>query len=360
MRIGIDISQSAYPVTGVGRFTTGLIETISESSSDEWVFFFSALRSPLPVILERSFPSHLLKRLPLPPTALSVLWNSLHLIPVETFTGPLDWFITSDWTEAPARCKKATIVHDLVFMKYPETVDPKVRSVQAKRLKWVQKESTVLFADSEATKQDILKHYPPQSGTVIVNYPGVSVMSVTKEDILDTKKKYHLTLPYIIAVGKQEPRKNYDRLIQAFNSLTLDDVDLVIVGPRGWQNITSQGSRVRVIGQVTDKELFSLYRGSQMMIFPSLYEGFGYPLVEAMAMGVATACSQSSSLYEIGKNASYLFDPTSVEEIAQAMKELLTNQNLRLKLAHEGKERASIFTWQRYYNKMITALRSNV
>ncbi len=358
MRIGIDISQSVYSNTGVGRFTTGLAETLIQKKGDQWVFLLSSFRSKLPMHLLKQVDSSgmSLKRLPFSPRMLSFLWNDAHILKIESVTGPLDWFISSDWTEPPANAKKATVVHDLVFKRYPETVDPYILSVQEKRLRWVKKESSIIFADSMCTKEDLMQYYAVPSDRIIVNYPGVSVHPVSASTVKKVLNLLGLHRPYILAVGKKEPRKNYDRLIEAFVKLGDVGHDLVIVGPAGWQDIESSSPFVRILNSVNDTELHALYQGSVFFIFPSLYEGFGYPLVEAMLLDIPTAVSQSSSLEEIAGSSSLLFDPLSIGSIQNAIREMIENKTLRNSLRSKGKKTAVSYTWERYYNNMIKAL----
>lgn len=357
MKLGIDISQIVYQGSGVGRFTNGLTRAIcTYDETNEWHFFFSSFRRNLPkeienLILKRQFKLH---RQDIPPTVLSLLWNDVHFIDVQNMTGRLDWFITSDWTEPPATCKKATIVHDLAYKRYPETVASSIRSTQEKRLRWVSRESKVLFADSESTKKDIqdFLHIPPQHITVI--YPGVtiSVQSAKLPAILKGKK-------YILTVGKREPRKNLDRLIQAFNALPSKSVDLVIVGAEGWgktPNSADGSDHIHFMRYIPDEELSALYKNCLFFIYPSLWEGFGYPVVEAMAYGVPVATSETSSLGEIARDHAVLFDPTDISDITLAMKRLMSNAALRKHLATRGKQHAAKFTWKEYYESMIDVL----
>jgi glycosyltransferase involved in cell wall biosynthesis len=228
----------------------------------------------------------------LPPTALSVLWNDLHIAPAG-FTKKLDWFITSDWTEGPAYTKKATVVHDLVFKKYPETVHPKILSTQQKRLKWVTKESDIIFADSKSTSSDLEKYYSVKPERITLNYPGLTVSnsSLDKDDIQAVLDKYKITPPFILSVGKIEPRKNIERLIKAYNSLLAEQnlPELVIVGMEGWDSKIEQSENIKYIGYVSDKELTALYKSAVCFVMPSIYEGFGYPVLEAMAHGCPVA-----------------------------------------------------------------------
>ena len=158
MVIGIDISQLAYRNIGVSNYLENLVSKLIENDNHEFVFFFSSLRREVPISIKKLVDSNrniTLKRFRIPPLVLHLLWNKLHLAPLENFVGNVDVFITSDWTEPPAKkALKATILYDLIVYKYPEETDDKIVAVQEEKLKWVKKESDIIFCISEATKKD--------------------------------------------------------------------------------------------------------------------------------------------------------------------------------------------------------------
>ncbi len=363
MKIGIDISQSIYRGTGVARFTTGLAHAIcTYGKGHEWHFFFSAMRhKPDPYLLKRiAETGHAIHILPVPKTVLTNIWNRLHIVPIDTFIPGLDWFITSDWTEPPARCKKTTIIHDLAYLRHPETVANSIRSVQKSRMYHVKKESEFMFADSEATKTDIVELLRIKADRVVVNYPAVEDITAAKETVSTVIKKYNITKPFILTVGKIEPRKNIARLIEAFNTIDSNDTELLIVGEKGWGATPHSDSRaIRFLGYVSDDELAALYSLCEFFVFPSMWEGFGYPVVEAMRAGAAVATSNTSSLKEIGSTAAVLFDPYDIQDIARALTELLHNDAKRGRLAQKGKVLSARYTWKTYYDTLISSLRTH-
>lgn len=359
MRVGIDISQIIYPGTGVSRFTEGLVDAVVKWGKNvNWTFFFSSLRRNLnPSITDKIISdTRDLRKFRLPPTLLSFLWNDLHVVDIESFVGKVDWFMTSDWLEPPTACKKCSVVHDLVFLRYPGAVTDTIRHVQSMRLKWIKKESEVIFCDSESTKNDLidLLKFPPDK--LVVNYPGVDI-SASALPINYLKKKFSLANPYILSVGKLEPRKNINNLISAFLELNLTQLDLVIVGPKGWDNSNYPVNKnVRFLGYVSEIELAALFKQSLFFIFPSLWEGFGYPLVEAMKLGVPTAASNTSSLKEIGSEATLLFDPQNKESIKNAIRRMVFEESFRMSLSEKAKDYANSFTWRAYYQTFINTL----
>lgn len=361
MKIGIDISQIVYEGTGVSRFLNGFIDAIFDyDTKNSWIFFFSSSRRKIPEQLKARIEKspHSVKQFRLSPTLLSFLWNRLHVGNIERFIGKVDWFVTSDWAEPPVKnTKKVTIVHDLVYKRYPETVDKKILNTQKMRLPRIIKESNIIIADSKSTKKDLIEYFRLPDRKIEVIYPGVNSLRIPLMHIQKTLAKYKLNHPFILTVGKIEPRKNLKRLIEAFESANPHNLELVIVGTSGWEKLNlKQNRNIRYLGYVEDEELFSLYNSCYFFIFPSLWEGFGYPVVEAMTQNAAVTTSNTSSMAEVGKEATLLFDPSSVESIQKAISEMISNDKLRHDLRVKGKETASQFTWKNYYEKFMKTL----
>ena len=365
MTIGLDISQITYVGTGVARFTQGLFDSIlKHDQKNNWIFFFSSFRRNLEPSIKKCLlvSQHKLVKMPFPPSLLSFFWNRLHILPIENFTGKLDWFISSDWTEPPAHCKKATVVHDLAFIRYPETVTKKILNVQKKRLHWIKDESRVIFADSQSTKNDLINLLQTSKDKITLNYPGVEVMHPDQTLINSTLSAFKLNKPYILTVGKIEPRKNLSCLIEIFGKLNRQDVDLVIVGAEGWGKVLSidnKNPNVKFLGYVADEKLCALYAKSLFFVMPSLWEGFGYPAVEAMKLGIPVALSNTSSLKEIGENAAVFFDPLDSNSIEKALTKLLENATLRKEMSQKGLIQSQKFSWDRYYQTLIATLINN-
>jgi len=177
MKIGIDISQLAYENTGVANYLKSLVSHLLETDKEnEYILFFSSLRKNFQ-ISNFNFHSNSnvsLKQFKFPPIVLDVLWNKLHILPIENLIGDVDVFITSDWTEPPAKkAKKVTILYDLIVYKYPQETAEKIIATQKRKLRWVKKESDKILCISDATKEDareILNIDPSRLGVI---YPGV-------------------------------------------------------------------------------------------------------------------------------------------------------------------------------------------
>ena len=184
MKIGIDVSQVAYGNTGVSNFLQNLVRClIAEDSENEYILFFSSMRKDFRSSFlglrdsskSQELPSNIqIKKFKFPPTVLDLLWNRLHILPIETLIGDVDVFITSDWTEPPARkAKKATILYDLVVYKYPEETHKKIVETQKRKLKWVKKESDVVLCISKSTAEDAHKILGIPENKLEVVYPGI-------------------------------------------------------------------------------------------------------------------------------------------------------------------------------------------
>ena len=175
MKIGIDVSQITYGGTGVSAFITSLIANLSKiDDKNEYVLFYSSLRRSFPVLefkLSRNFK---IKKFKFPPSFLDLLWNKLHMLPIEWLIGKVDVFITSDWTEPPTvMAQKATFLYDLIVYKHPNETDKKIVEVQKRKLKWVKKGSKMVFCISQATRKDAREVLGIEESRLKVIYPGV-------------------------------------------------------------------------------------------------------------------------------------------------------------------------------------------
>lgn len=365
MKIAIDISQLAFEGTGVARYTQNLVESIvTFDNKNSYIFFFSSLRKNVPskikeLILKRSS----IRQYKLPPTLLNLLWNKWHILPIEKFVGDVDIVFTSDWTEPPvSQAKKITTIHDLAIYHYPETshetteidikkmqISANIVSIQKRKLDLVKKESDLIICDSQSTKNDAREFLDIPDQKLRVVYPAVNLPTRESSPISNG-------MPFILTVGTLQPRKNLKRLIEAFKKAHLSEVDLYIAGAKGWgeQLPLSPDDNVKFLGYVEDGKLAKLYENALFFIYPSLYEGFGYPVVEAMAHGCPVATSNSSSLREIAEEYSLLFDPNSVESIRDALIKLYKDEKLRKSLINKGLRRAEDFTLRRFAQQLFT------
>ena len=223
------------------------------------------------------------------------------------------------------------------------------------------KTADLVVADSESTANDIIEEFPDDEHKIRVVHPGLTSFFTSHQN--DTLGKFRIHAPYFLFVGTIEPRKNLDRLLQAFASLSeakRKGFKLVIAGGKGWGNVNPQlraaklGLQKDIIftGYVSDGELHELYAQAQFLIMPSLYEGFGFPIIEAMSYGVPVITSNLSSMPEVAGDAAILIDPYEVTSIAAALQALIQDKTLRNRLGLKAKKQARNFSWNTAAKRM--------
>lgn len=352
MKITIDVSQMAYQGTGVGRYTYELVQALLRAGTvNKFKLWAGSLR-------QHSFFANL-SRLepwdhaawvysPLPPKLAALVFNYTPL-PFELFAGSSDLIHTSDWSAPTSALPAVTTVHDLAFHYYPETIHPLILRTQRRRLAKLSSQKTHLIVDSVSTQKDLMKIYNIEPTRINVIYPGLSAdyQPPSNKEIDRVKTKYKLPDQYLLALGTREPRKNLPRLIQAAKNLSLN---LVIAGRYGWGKQTPIPSNVQILGYVPDNDLPALYNLATVFVYPSLYEGFGFPVLEAMACGTAVVTSNTSSLPEVAGEAAILVDPLSLDSIAQG---IIQAKSQRKSLINKGLVQAQKFSWGQTAQKVM-------
>jgi len=347
MKIAIDISQVIY-ATGVSVYTRNLVENLIKLyPQTDFVLYGGSLR-------RKNELDNFIKRLKvsgktnhLSPKFLDLIWNSFHLLPVEKLIGQVDLVHTSDWAEPPSTLPKVTTVHDLIPFKYPQTTTSGIRAAHKKRLSWVKKESKAILAVSQSTKKDLVDLLKIDPEKIFVTYEGVeNYFQPQPPDVVNRiKKRYRLDGEYIFSLGTLEPRKNLPRLIEAFRVIKehYPEMKLFIGGGLGWGEKLKPEPGVILPGFIPYADLPGLYSGCLTFCLPSLYEGFGLPVLEAMACGAPVVTSNISSLPEIAGQAGILVDPGNISEIAGGILTAIENYS---ELSQKSQKRAKIFSWE--------------
>jgi alpha-1,3-rhamnosyl/mannosyltransferase len=268
-----------------------------------------------------------------------------------------DVFHASQHTANMPKCKNVTAtVFDLSCWTTPELHTPANIAATRRYGDTILKAGDGLIAISSHTRNDAMEILGIPGERIRVIYPGIAepFFEVTPEQAERVRTQYRLNSPYMLFVGCIEPRKNVPVLIRAYQSLPeyiRRDVQLVIAGPFGWESqevcqmLTNSGSQVRYLGYVPEPDLPGLFRGSMALIYPSQYEGFGFPAAQAMAAGAPVITSNNSSLPEVVGDAGLLVNPNCFEELADAMERLVTHPALARDLASRGVKRAQLFRW---------------
>lgn len=351
MKIGIDISQIIHEGTGVSRYVVNVVKNIVENDlENEYILFGYSLRKKdsLDNFCGQFKSKRITKKIfPIPQSVLEIVWNQIHILPLEYFTGPIDLYHSSDWTEPPAKCRKITTIHDLSILKYPQFFPEKIVNVHRRKLKWVESESALIIADSLSTKTDCLNFLKIPEEKIIVIYPGIDkrFKPQDKMKIETVKLKYKLERPYLLSLGTREPRKNIGNLIHAFYLLNNPNIDLLIAGKIGWGDASiNYHKNIKILGFVPDSDLPALYSASSGFIYPSLYEGFGFPVLEAFACGCPVVTSRKGSLPEVGGKYATYINPLSIESISSGIKKVLADPGFVSKSLQSW---ASHFSWKK-------------
>ncbi len=345
MRIGIDISQIIYE-TGVSWYTKKLIENILRiDKENEYVLFGGSLRrlDDLRAKVDGLSGNFTTKFFPLAPTVLDFVWNRLHLGNIERLIGEVDVFHSSDWTQPPTKAFKVTTIHDLWPIKFPELNHPTIVSAHNARLYWVKREADRIIVPSEATKFDLIElGFEKEKIRVIHEGPHIEKKFTDKAFTSEVKRKLGIQGEYVLGVGISA-RKNTKNIISAFELARAGkDLTLVLVGRQ--QMKIEQQRGVRLVGAVSDKVLEALFSDAQALVYPSLYEGFGLPILDAFVSECPVVTSNISSMKEIASDAAVLVDPKNVANIAEGITYALTHKKT---LIGKGLKRVKDFSWQK-------------
>jgi len=360
--IAIDYTAAYEQGGGIGRYVRELIRALAalDSSTQYRLFVAGATPNRLPALPGANFTW---KPVPLNSHWLARLWHRTNIpIPVEWVTGRVSLYHSPDFVLPPTLPSTRTLltVHDLSFVRAPETASPPLKAYLDVVVPRSVRRAQHILADSQATKDDLVELYgtPAEKITVLLSGVDSRFAPITDSQArAAVRRKYKISdRPYIFAVGTVQPRKNYARLIQALARVRARgiDVSLVIAGGKGWLDdpiyatihSESMTDFVHMIGFADDADLPALYSEAACVATPSIYEGFGLPVLEAFACGTPVVTSNVSSLPEVAGDAALLISPTDVDALAHALERLLTDSALRTDLISKGKARANQFTWE--------------
>lgn len=323
MKVGFDISQIAHQ-GGVATYSQNLAEYLSKISDLEMEYFYSSLRKPyrgnLPNV--RSFR--------LPPTLLEFLFNRARIVPIENFIGEIDIFHSSDWLQPKTKALKITTYHDVVPLKYPQWSHPKIVQVHKRRLEIVEKEIDIVIAVSESTKRDLMEvsKIPENKITVIYEAAGEQFKPQAEKDVQEFKKRMNLPEKFVLSIGGIGERRNLDRVKKIAKNynliITREDIPLI-----------------------PDEEMPLLYASAAVLLYPSFYEGFGLPILEAMACGTPVITSNVSSMPEVAGESALLVDPFDENDMQNKIDNLMGSKILKDELRAKGLKRAKLFSWEK-------------
>ena len=361
MRVAIDYTAGIDQGAGIGRYTRSLTSALARmDSTDQFILFSSEAPRP-----DRGFPeaANLRPRVfHVGSRAMTILWQRLRIpLPAEVLTGPVDVFHGPDYTVPPViKARRVVTVHDLSFLVYPECAVPSLAQYLTRVTRRAVAAADRVVADSQRTADDLVERMGVSREKIRVVYLGVDpAYQPTREParLAALDARYELQHPLVLAVGTLEPRKNYERLIEAFAQASRAPDGprmLVIAGRKGWlyegvlAAVEKQGVEglVRFLDYVPEADLPTLYHSAEVLAMPSLYEGFGIPVLEAMASGTPVVCSDGGSLPEVAGDATLIVAPEDVAGLSEALRRAVSDPALRESLVARGLARARQFSWE--------------
>jgi glycosyltransferase involved in cell wall biosynthesis len=271
--------------------------------------------------------------------------------------GKADVFHASNQVRHPPRkALLTTTIHDMTAWSHPELHTAGTVLADRRFAENIIKPARGIITPSESSRKDAIERLSLNPDRVRAINHGISAAYFAHPDPEPARRRFRLLKPYILFVSTIEPRKNLPRLLDAYEALPLsvrEEYDLVVAGPRGWSSektslrLQFSGSSIRYLSYVPEEYLPGLTAGATVFAYPSLYEGFGFPVAQAMAAGVPVITSNVSSLPEVAGGAALLIDPLSTDELRDALNRLLTSSSLREKLSAKGRVRAEHFNWDR-------------
>jgi glycosyltransferase involved in cell wall biosynthesis len=368
MKIGIDVRclmQEHY--SGVSWYTYSLLRAMMRMSQDnEYILFYNNSKDiKMPVF---DSPQFSYRKFNYPNKLLNSSFNFFDLPQVDKMIGPVDAFFMPNinFISLSDKCKKVITVHDLSYLRYPHFWTVKSRLWHKTLLyKQILQKADAIIAVSHSTKTDLIELLNIPSEKIKVIHEGVSDKFrpvLNQVELARVKKKYNLPAKFILYLATLEPRKNVDGIIDAYNKLGLD-VPLIIGGGVGWksrriQKLAAKNTNIRLVGYVDEIDKRALYTLSNLFVYPSYYEGFGLPPLEAMACGTPVIAGANSSQLEVLGSAGLLVDPHNVEDIAQAIDVMLSDDSLREKMIDNGLLQSSKFNWQEAAINTLQVLKS--
>lgn len=357
-RIALDITVLGdRQKTGIGVYVFNLIKGLLElNKKDEFILFGISDFKNYFYLKNLDFKNHPNVKIKIFPIPLKLfrraflLWQRINWPPIEFLIGEVDIFHSFNYYLPPQnRGKVVTTVFDMTIKLFSKVHQTKTVELEQVRLNRIKQKAHSVITISENSRRDFLKFDPKKWVEVI--YPFVSANFLKKfgnqksEQVL---RKYKIERDYILAVGTLEPRKNVKALIEAYLKSNLKE-KLVLVGSFGWEKsevfrlIEKNRDKIITTGYVSNDDLLYLYKGALCLVYPSFYEGFGIPILEALTLGTAVICSKLSSMPEVGGKAVLYIDPKDPDSITEALIRV-KHKSLRIKLVREGLKQAKKFS----------------
>lgn len=365
--IYVDVSAAVHSKAGIGRYAESMAQALLQADPERFGLFFNGRGdSHLPAALESFSPPTQSVRWGYKPWRMSILLGQMARLPFNRLLPDATLFHSTEHLLMPLHNVPTVLtVHDLIFKLFPEYHKKLNYWYLNAAMPLYCRKADAIITVSQASKRDIVKHYQidPAKIHVVYEAPSSLFKPVPPAEVTLIRQTYRLPKRYLIHLSTIEPRKNLTRFLDVLLALrrTYPTLSLVLAGGKGWlyddffAKIETLGLQdaVQVLGWVPDQDLPAILAGAELAVHPSLYEGFGLPLLEHMASGQVVASSNASSLPEVGGEAAAYFDPTNVEEITAVIHRLLSNQDEYKHRQQLGFEQVKKFSWQRAAKETI-------
>lgn len=263
-----------------------------------------------------------------------------------------------------SKTKKATFIHDLTPIQFPHFHSKSSTLAHKFLMPRIVKNADKIFTNSKYSESSIQQLYPLSKNKTAVTYLASKKFNQKSIDYKALKEKFKITKSYLLFTGTIEPRKNLKNLLIAFDNLEIENKpQLLLAGKKGWiedstYQMIQKNKNVVELGYIKEEELAALYQNALAFVFPSLYEGFGIPVLEAMQNDCPVLCSNTSVLPEIVGDAALQFNPNNANEIKKAIEKIIRDQELRQQLIQKGKERVKFFSWKKTAKETLAILES--
>jgi glycosyltransferase involved in cell wall biosynthesis len=354
-RVAVTLEQCWHRVPGgVARAAVGSARAVAVGHPGiEQVGVAARHRRPAPPPWQPPIP---VRHLPLPRRALYEGWHTLRWPPVQRATGPVDVVHATGMAIPPDDVPLVVTVHDLAWKRWPEFFSRRGVRFFRRSLELTRERAALVVCPSESAAVDAVESGLDPGRVRVVPW-GVDQRAATPAAVAATRGRYDLERPYVLWVGTIEPRKNLPVVVEAFAKVARRDLDLVLVGPEGWREAvpavpSAVEGRVRPLGFVDEDHLGPLFAGAELFCYPSLLEGFGFPVAEAMVQGTPVVTSHRSATEEVLGRGGLAVDPGSSDAVAGALEAVLDD---RQRFSELARARGTTFTWERTAERLADA-----
>jgi glycosyltransferase involved in cell wall biosynthesis len=362
----IDVSAAVHGRAGLGRYAENLARALIAKDSERFALFFNHSRDASPLTGLDETPVRTV-RAGYKPWRMAVWLGQLIRLGFDRLLPDADLYHATEHLLMPLhRVPTVLTVHDLIFRIFPQYHKPLNYWYLNAAMPLYCRRASGIIAVSQATKNDLVRLYNIDPAKISVVYEAAAphFAPATSEHVAQVRARYRLPDNYLLHVGTIEPRKNLSLLLDALQRLQNagENIHLVLVGSKGWlfqgffERLENLGleETVQLVGYVPDADLPAIYSGARLVVVPSLYEGFGLPVLEAMACGAPVACSNVSSLPEVGGDAVRYFDAMDAKAMADTIFTVWRDQALRHEMSLQGLDHAAKHSWQKTADKTLS------